>query len=63
MGLFDLFTSLTIGAICCPGDNVDAMEQAIMNDAKSENEDSTLKDEELNHELNHDKEIDNSKEA
>lgn len=59
MGLLDLFTSLTIGAICCPGDNIDAMEQAIMNDAKSENEDSTIKDEELNH----DKEIDNSKEV
>lgn len=57
MGLFDFFTSITIGAICCPGDNIDSMEQAIMNDAKLENEDLVHTDSETDQ----DKEIDKTK--
>ena len=57
MGLFDFFTSITIGVICCPGDNIDSMEQAIMNDAKLENEDLVHTDSETDQ----DKEIDKTK--
>lgn len=57
MGLLDLFLGVR-GIICCSGDSIENMEQAIMNDAKSKNEDLTHNDEELNR----DKEIDNSKE-
>lgn len=62
MGLLDLFFSSVggvCGAICCPGDNIDAMEQAIMNDAKSENEDIVKNDTETNNhtEINKSEEI------
>lgn len=56
MGLLDLFVGVC-GAICT-GNSIEDLEQVIMNDAKSENKDSTHNDEELNQ----DKEIDNSKE-
>lgn len=38
MGLLDLFLGVR-GIICCSGDSIENMEQAIMNDAKSKNED------------------------
>lgn len=60
MGLLDLFyfsIGGVCGAICCSGDSIENMEQAIMNDAKSENEDLVHADSKTDQE----KEIDKTK--